>query len=165
MRKKIDSALAEIKTSYEAGLLRWNYETVQGLITPYPKRGQLDTLKPGQEDEATPDPDQVPWEVAKETHEEAIEGGDAVDKDADDDQDDDIAEYDPQDWHEPIEKLSGSNDGDEEPQIQSVNHGDGDGRNEKDEGCGQTLDAEQTNTLIEHSERLRSLHQAKEIGG
>ena len=83
--------------------------------------------------------------------------------DADDDEDDDIAEYDQQDWHEPIEKLSGSNDGGEEPQIQSANHGDGDGRNEKDEGCGQTLDAEQTNTLIEHSERLRSLHQAKEI--
>ena len=59
MRKKIDSALAEIKASYDAGLLRWNYETVQGLITPYPKRGQLDTLKVGQEDEAAPDPDQV----------------------------------------------------------------------------------------------------------
>ena len=61
MRKVIDSAVADVKKKFAAGELPWNYKTVQSLITPYPKRGALDVVKVGQEDEATPDPEGVPW--------------------------------------------------------------------------------------------------------
>ena len=30
-------------------------------IKPYPKRGEMDEWKPGMDDEATPDPDGVPY--------------------------------------------------------------------------------------------------------
>ena len=63
MRRHIDAAVAGVEARWRAGTLIWNYETVQSLITPYPKRGRLDELKIGQEDEATPDPDGVPWDV------------------------------------------------------------------------------------------------------
>ena len=63
MRNKIDSAVAEVEAQYNAGNVSWNYKTVQSLIGKYPHRGHLDVILPGQEDEATPDPDGVPWEV------------------------------------------------------------------------------------------------------
>ena len=63
MRNKIDSAVAEVEAQYNAGNVPWNYKTVQSLIGKYPHRGHLDVILPGQEDEATPDPDGVPWEV------------------------------------------------------------------------------------------------------
>ena len=34
MRKHINSAVAEVEANYKAGLLPWNYKTVQSLITP-----------------------------------------------------------------------------------------------------------------------------------
>ena len=65
MRKHIDAAVADVEARYRAGTLTWDYETVQSLITPYPKRGHLDELKIGQEDEATADPDGVPWDIVE----------------------------------------------------------------------------------------------------
>ena len=55
LRQKINAAIAEVEATFHAGLLPWNDATVQALITPYPRRGKLDSLKIGQEDEATPD--------------------------------------------------------------------------------------------------------------
>ena len=63
MRQKINSAVAEVEAKYEVGELRWNWRGVRSLIGDYPKRGQLDVLLPWQEDEATPDPEGVPWEI------------------------------------------------------------------------------------------------------
>ena len=89
MKPKIDSAVAEVEAQFNAGKLPWTWETVQSLITPFPQKGQLDVVLPGQEDEATEDPDGVPWEVGhKEVEnegEEELEAG---------------AEYqfDPADW-------------------------------------------------------------------
>ena len=65
MRKIIDSAVAEVEDAYNAGRLPWTYKTVQSLITPYPRTGHLDEIKVGQDDEATPDPDGIPWEAEK----------------------------------------------------------------------------------------------------
>ena len=62
MRARINAAVADVKSRFHAGELPWNYSTVQSLIAPYPKTGHLDTLRLGQEDEATEDPDGVPWE-------------------------------------------------------------------------------------------------------
>ena len=70
-RRVINSAVAEVEEQYKAGLLPWTYKTVQSLITPYPRRGQLDEIKVGQADEATPDPDRVPWEDEKGDEERA----------------------------------------------------------------------------------------------
>ena len=63
MRAELDAAVADVERRWNEGRLPWTYATVQSLITPYPRRGQLDKLLPGQEDEATPDPDGVPWTV------------------------------------------------------------------------------------------------------
>ena len=46
-------ALADVDAEWEAGCLRWR--DVQRLIEPFPKRGQLDTLKEGQDDEGDHD--------------------------------------------------------------------------------------------------------------
>ena len=61
MRAAVGAAVADVERRWNEGSLTWTYATVQSLITPYPRRGQLDKLLPGQEDEATPDPDGVPW--------------------------------------------------------------------------------------------------------
>ena len=75
MRKKIDAAVKEVEDAWKAGTLRWNYKSVQSLITPYPARGELDVLKPGMEDEATSDPEGLPW--AGDEQQEANDEGDA----------------------------------------------------------------------------------------
>ena len=86
MRPKIDSAVAEVEAQFNAGKLPWTWETVQSLITPFPKRGQLDEVLPGQEDEATEDVDGVPWEVERQGPEELPPG--------------DEEQFDLADWHE-----------------------------------------------------------------
>ena len=86
MRSCINSAVAEVEEPYKAGLLPWTSTPVQSLITPYPRRGHLDEIKIGQEDEATPDPDGVPWE-AEEDEKERAEAANAED-DAETDDDD-----------------------------------------------------------------------------
>ena len=70
MRQKINAAVADVEAKYNAGELQWNWKTVKSLILPYPRRGKMDVLKLGQEDEATEDPDGVPWEVAEEGKED-----------------------------------------------------------------------------------------------
>ena len=61
MRKKVDAAVADVESKHRAGALPWNLTTVKSLIGTYPRRGQLDELKPFQDDEATEDPDGKPW--------------------------------------------------------------------------------------------------------
>ena len=55
--------MKRVEEDLRKGKLPWNYKTVMGRIRPFRARGKLDKLVPGQEDEATPDPDGVPWEV------------------------------------------------------------------------------------------------------
>ena len=149
MRKIIDSAVAEVEDEYKAGRLPWMYKTVQSLITPYPRTGHLDELKVGQDDEATPDPDGVPWEAEKDENE-----GDEAGKAGDDDgEDEEILDFDPADWT------------DQRPAIQNnasdadvSRHGDGDAQIVK-----LSLDAEQADAAVEHSNRLRSLKHAQDI--
>ena len=170
MRKKIDSAVAEVEAQYKAGNVPWNYKTVQSLIGKYPHRGHLDVILPGQEDEATPDPDGVPWEVPGPGEPPA------ADDDADDGREDDdekILDFDPDDWHVPPENPF--NDSDDAPSkagtgeatshggggggddTVATSHGDGGG------GDGESLSVEQVSTLHEHSARFQSLQEAKRI--
>ena len=62
MRKEINTAVADVKQKWDDGLLKWNYKSVRAYLPDYPRKGQLDVPLPGQEDEATPDPDGVPWD-------------------------------------------------------------------------------------------------------
>ena len=156
MRNKIDSAVAEVEAQYNAGKLPWNYKTVQSLIGKYPHRGHLDVILPGQEDEATPDPDGVPWEVPGPGEPSAADG-DADDGSEDDDEK--ILDFDPDDWHVPPENPF--NDSDDAPSkagtgeatshggggggddTVATSHGDGGG------GDGESLSVEQVSTLYE----------------
>jgi len=61
MRNKINAAVADVERRWNEGTLRWNFKDVQSLIHPYPKKNELDVILPGQEDEATPDPDKWLW--------------------------------------------------------------------------------------------------------
>ena len=146
--EKTNSAVADVETRFHAGELPWNYGTVQSLIGDYPRRRQLDVILPGQEDEATPDQDGVPWNDP-----------DASDDDPDDDpdvhDDDHILEYDPKDWVEP-------------PRDPSGDHGNGEGQPETSgemciHGDGATLSAEQASLLQERSTRLQALQEADRI--
>ena len=90
-----------MERQFHAGELPWNYKTVQSLIGDYPKHGHLDEIKVGQEDEATEDPDGVPWEPA----------GDEQEQDADSDAP--IADLDPADRCElpsPKDEIHGDGD-------------------------------------------------------
>ena len=149
MRDLINSAVAEVEKQYKAGLLPWTYKSVQSLITPYPIRGHLDEIKIGQEDEATPDPEGVPWEIEEEVREET-EAANACD---------DVPDVDPADWVDPP-KAALQNGGD----ADVSHHGDGD-----DKTATTTPNLEQSASLLEHSSRLRSLKHAteifKELGG
>ena len=147
--------MAEIEASYHAGRLPWTYKTVQSLITPYPRRGQLDALKPGQEDEATLDAEGVPWEV------EAAQNADPENADNDAGDDHEIADFDPADWRqEPEGKLPpcvphGVED--------CPNHGHGENKGRGGKEPTVNLTAEQADALLGHSGRVQSLGQAKEV--
>ena len=156
MRNLINSAVAEVEEQYKAGLLPWTYKTVPSLSTPYPRRGQLDEIKIGQEDEATPDPDGVPWEDDEDETEKAAAanaGDDAEDEE-------EVLDFDPDDWVDPQAAAhhNGACDVDVPP------HGDGD-----DQIREASLNDEQADSVLGHSARLRSLKQAqdifKELGG
>ena len=62
VREKINAAVAAVEKKYDAGQLPWTFENVRSLIGEYPARGHLDRILPGQEDEATSDPEDHPWE-------------------------------------------------------------------------------------------------------
>ena len=150
MRKKIDAAVAEVETNFKAGLLPWTFKTVKSLIPPYPRRGHLDVIKLGQEDEATPDPDGVPWD----TEQVEAKGGDATNNGDANEELDDVPEFDADDWVDPEASLVKNT----VPEVDAPHHGDGDGRERKE-----NLNDEQADAVIKHSTRLRSLTQAKDI--
>ena len=68
-----DQALADVDTEWQAGRLRWR--DVKRIIEPFPRRGQLDVLVEGQDDEGDPD----------EIHRGAAAWDDAVGESDDDD--------------------------------------------------------------------------------
>ena len=73
MRSVINSAVAEVEARWSSGKLKWNYKSVRESLPVYPKRGQLDVIRPGQEDDASPDPDGVPWELPTTTANDGAE--------------------------------------------------------------------------------------------
>ena len=155
MRKLINAAVAEIETKHKAGNLPWTYKSVQSLFTPYPRRGHLDELQVGQEDEATRDPDGVPWDMEHDEH-ERVEAADTGS--ADEEEDEEILTFDPGDWVGPeVAALQyGGNGVSHAADVSS--HGDGD-----DQIMKATLNADQADSLLGHSTRLRSLKQAQDI--
>ena len=76
MIQLINSAVAEVETKFKDGCLLWTYTTVRSLMPTYPRGGHLDVVKLGQEGEATPDPDGIPWD----TEQVEAEGGEAANK-------------------------------------------------------------------------------------
>ena len=93
MRQLISSAAAEVDTKFKDGLSPWTYKRVTSLIPPYLRRGHLEFIKLGQEDEATPDPDGVPWEDG-ENEEEKAEAANAGD---DAETEEEVLDFDPDD--------------------------------------------------------------------
>ena len=147
MRKRINSAVADVEANFKAGKLPWCYSTVHSLIEPYPHKGHLDLLLVGQEDEATLDPDGVPWEVADAG---AGEGGEE-EPHGDGDDPDDVPGFDPADWTDGVAMA------DVYPAPQ--HRGDGDGAGHAQEA----LPAHEADVLSGHSNRMQSLKQASEI--
>ena len=143
MRDKIDSEVAELEKRFHANELPWNWGTVKSLIHPFPKTGQLDTVLPGQEDEATADPEsRVPWQLEHEVKEEREAEEESGDEE----------EFDPRDWHE-----AHIPDAEANPEHSSGHalHGDG--------ADGAALCGEQADAVIEQSARMGILHEAKKV--
>ena len=150
MRQLINSAVAEVETTFKDGCFPWTYNTVMSLMPTYPRRGHLDVIQLGQEDEATPDPDGIPWD----TEQVEAEGGEAANKGDDNEEVDDVPEFDADDWVDPEASLLKHT----VPEVDAPHHGDGDDQMRKE-----SLDDEQADAVIEHSTRLRALKQAQEI--
>ena len=136
------------------------------LMTPYKKRGVLDKLGIGQEDESTPDPDGVPWEVEESGPKER--GDSKQDDDADNEHESDnepIPDFDPDDWIEPPEGWAASRGGGGCPEVgeESQEPEVGEESQEGGDGGRETLSGEQAYVLLQHSTRLQSLEQAKKI--
>ena len=113
---------------------------MQSRITPFPKKGHIDKVLPGQEDEATEDPDIDPWdvednEVENESDEELGAGNEY--------------QFDPSDWH--TSHIPDDVANPEQCDSDSI-HGDGVG-----------LRAEQADIVIEQSERIQAMQDAKRI--
>ena len=118
----------------------------------------MDVVKIGQEDEATPDPDGVPWEVAEEGAVEPDEAGGASASEDDSKGDGEIVDFDPDDWVAPPEVVTASCE-----QGVVPHHGDGDVGEVVARDPGESLSAEQADALLGHSSRLQALDQAKGI--
>ena len=99
-------------------------------------------IKVGQENEATPDPDRVPWGDEKDDKEEvdAANASDDAEK-----EDEEVLDFDPDDWVDPEAAVlqNGARDAD------VSRHGDGD-----DQIAKASLNAEQADSVLEHSTRL-----------
>ena len=108
---------------------------MQSLITPYPKRGYLDILKPGQEDEATEDPDGVPWEI--EDDNQVAEAEQEQHGEDETSEDEAVPHIDPRDWAEGCAPSGGA-----DVEVADF-HGDGD-----------SLSAQQSDVALAHSGRL-----------
>jgi len=169
VRQRINSAVAEAEAKHKDGTLRWTYGTVQSLITPFPRRGHLDVLQVGQEDEATPEPDGVPWDVAGSGGEvgEAGPEEEGVPEAEPEDCEEAVPYFDPADWE------SGVDVGQLAPQDSAALHktmvmatpGAKDSQNHGDGDCGpdESLSAPQADALVSHSSRLKGLQQASGI--
>lgn len=148
MRQKINAAVADVEARHRAGELPWTWATVQSLIGQYPRRGQLDVLKPGQEDEATPDPAGVPWEPDR------VEdlGGDA--SPTGDDCEQDGCEFVP--VEEPWDYEQGEADhrgyGDDQQAKGAASA--------KGATSGTEMSQDQADALLGHSGRLQAIQQA-----
>ena len=149
MRQEINSAVADVEARYTAGQLRWTFGAVQSLIGDYPKRQQLDVLLPGQEDEATPDPDGVPWELPDHP---PVEDGDGSEHSLDE-----ACET------EGGEIVSAEVPSDDE-QGKLDHRGNG-GASATSEIAREALSVEQANTLLTHCNMLEAIQHAKDIVG
>ena len=150
MRQLTNSTVAEVETNLKDGCVPWTYTTVRYLMPTYPRRGHLDVIKIGQEDEATPDPDGTPWD----TEQVEAEGGASVNNCDDNEEVDDVPEFDADDWVGPESSLLKHT----VPEVDAPHHGDGDDQMRKG-----SLDDEQADAAIQHPTRLRSRMQAQEI--
>ena len=165
MRAEVDAAVADVERRWNEGRLPRTYATVQSLITPYPRRGQLGKLLPGQDDEATPDPDGVPWTV-----DDRGPGGSEHDDDSDENECGllaDDADCDPDDWMADGADAIGA-----EPSVGercgAVRHGDGSESGAVRHGAGagaggSRLSEPQADLMLRHSGRLQKLASAKDI--
>ena len=155
MRQKINAAVADVETRYNAGQLPWTWATVKSLIGAYPRRGQLDVLLPGQDDEATADPDGVPWEPQRR---EAQDGADSSPDEACKSQDEEAADCGGKDAEfnmDPEEVPNDDSRGDGAGQVSSA------GAVVAADIPRQELSAEQSDSLLQHCGRLQALQQAK----
>ncbi len=59
MPRRREKALTDVRVEYEAGRLQWTYEGVFSLIQPYPKRGHMDVVREGQDDDVSGDESDV----------------------------------------------------------------------------------------------------------
>ena len=62
MRTEVNAAVADAKRRCEAGEIPWTYAAIKKEIKPYPNKHCLDVILPGQEDEATIDPEGRKWD-------------------------------------------------------------------------------------------------------
>ena len=88
MRTAVNAAVADAKKRCVDGQIPWEYGAIRREITPYPNKHCLGVLLPGQEDEATNDPDKYKWDEDKAESEQG-EGSDAGDQ---------VEDFCPEDW-------------------------------------------------------------------
>jgi hypothetical protein len=62
MRTAVNAAVADAKRRCKNGEIPWEYAAIMKEIKPYPNKHCLGVLLPGQEDEATIDPDGRKWD-------------------------------------------------------------------------------------------------------
>ena len=145
---------------------------MKSLIGAYPRRRHLDVVLPGQEDEATADPEGVPWEQTPSDPQCAADDGcDGMS----DGNPGEVLDFGPADWGNP-ENLSSTGAGDVQMWAgasESSHHGHvggddaaaADGKRDDHGDGGESLSAEQVSTVHEHSTRLQSLQEARSILG
>ena len=90
----------------------------------YPRRGHLDVIKLGQEDEATPDPGRVPWD----TEQDEAEGEESANKSDDNEDGDDVPEFDADDCVDSEALLVKHT----VPEVDAPHQGDGDDQTRKE---------------------------------
>ena len=143
MRTRINSAVADVEAKFHAGHLPWTWAIVQGLISPFPKRGHLDEVLPGQEDEATRDPDRVPWQTEEAQKEDEEDAEPLANMEC---------TFDPSDWHESSFKSDAATLGHSAPR------GDGECLTAAASNDGNDLTEEQCTVLSNQSARMKNLN-------
>ena len=120
------------------------------LITPYPKKGELDEWKPGMDDEATPDPDPLPYDADDVPAEE---------------EDEEIPDHDERDWIDPHwEERRGGGVGEDRGSGQGDQSG---GSGGEHRGGGDATETGWTDDIDDqvcgHASRFRHLHEIQTI--